>query len=323
MKHIWKISWLGLGFLFFIFAWAFTIGFSSNQPGHFFNKGNNAVWLGHEWVGDFKTDGEIQELAKTLSSHQIDTVFVHAGPLKENGKIDSETYKYSINFVEKLRKFDEDIKIQAWLGQIRSKINLSDEDIRHNVVNQAMIMTQLVGFDGIHFDIEPVWDNDLDFIQLLKDSREVLGPDKSISVALAEFIPESLIWMLDGVYEFKNYNSQVNYKNVAKYADQIVAMIYDTGINDEKVYSWLVKEQTIWLSDLLDGKKLFIAIPAYDEVKEGFNPKVENIENGLQGIINGLNNLRSSEENFAGVAIYPYWEISEEEWGTYDNLWLK
>lgn len=323
MKHIWKITRLGLGFIFFVLVWAFVIGFSSNQPGSFFNKGNNAIWIGHEWVGDYKSDSEIQALATNLQKYQFHTVFVHVGPLKEDGKIDPETHKYSIDFVEKFKKFNKDIELQAWLGQVRGKIDLGDVETRHNVVNQAMIMAQLVGFDGVHFDIEPVWDKDLDFIQLLKESRETLSEDKSISVALAEFIPESLIWMLDGVYEFKNYNSQVNYKNVAQYADQIVVMVYDTGINSEKMYKWLVQEQTIWLSSLLKGKELFVGIPAYDEEKKGFNPKVENVKNGLHGIINGLNNLRSNEETFAGVAIYPYWEIDEEEWQTYENLWLK
>ena len=41
------------------------------------------------------------------------------------------------------------------------------------------------------------------------------------------------------------------------------------------------------------------------------------------GVINGLNNIRSEEENFAGVAIYPYWEIDENEWAVYEKLWLK
>lgn len=323
MRHIWKITWFGFAFIFFIIVWAFAIGFSSNQPGSFFNKGNNAVWIGHEWVGEYRSDGDIQQLIENLKKYQFNTVFVHVGPLKEDGTIDPETYKYSIDFVEKVKKFDKDIRVQAWLGQLRGKLDLGDTDIRHNVVNQAMVLAQLVGFDGIHFDIEPVWDNDLDFIQLLKETRKTLSDDKSISVALAEFVPESLIWMLDGVYEFKNYNSQVNYKNVAQFADQIVVMVYDTGIKNAYIYKWLVQEQTIWLSDLLDGKEVFVGIPAYDEDKEGFDPKIENIKNGLQGVINGLNNLRSDDDNFAGVAIYPYWEIDEEEWGIYENSWLK
>jgi hypothetical protein len=73
----------------------------------------------------------------------------------------------------------------------------------------------------------------------------------------------------------------------------------------------------------LGKKQVFIGIPAYEESKEGFDPKIENVKNGLKGIIKGLNNMRSEVDNFEGVAIYPYWEISDEEWKTYNDLWLK
>lgn len=319
----WKLIIIGGVFVFFILLWSFLIGFSSNQPGKFFNKQHNAIWIGHEWVDENKSDAEVQELVLNLEKHQIDTVFVHAGPFNEDGNIDPQTYPYATNFIEVAKKFAPQISFQAWLGQLRNKLPLEKEEVRHNIAKQTMILTQLVGFDGIHFDVEPVWDDDKDFIKVLKESRDIVPDDKIISVALAEFIPGSLIWMLEKVHKFENYNSEINYENVARYADQVVIMAYDTGINKGWLYRWLVKEQTIWLTRLLEGKELFVGIPAYDEIKEGFNPEVENIENGLAGIISGLNNFRSKEGNFAGVAIYSYWEMDGREWKSYDNLWLK
>jgi len=180
-----------------------------------------------------------------------------------------------------------------------------------------------VGFDGIHFDIEPVWDEDRDFNKLLAEVRRNLNEEKKISVALAELIPQSVLWLSEHIYSFENYNSEVNYLNVARYADQVVAMVYDLGFESEWFYRWIVNEQTIRITSLLDGTEVFIAIPSYDEDKDGFYPAVENVENGLHGIIKGLNNFRSNEDNFAGVAIYSYWETTEDEWRTYENLWIK
>lgn len=319
----WKITIFGVIFVFALFVWFFLIGFSSNQPGSFFNKGHNAVWIGHEWVGEKKSPAEIQKLVNNFRKYQIDTVFVHVGPFNKDGSIDPLTYKYSINFLEKAKKFDADIQYQAWLGQIRNKIDLADEEIRHNIAKLCMILAEFVGFDGIHIDIEPVWDGDVDFIKLLKECDETLSENKMLSVALAEFIPGSFMWFLEHIYTFENYNSEVNYKNVAEYADQIAVMVYDTGIDNAWFYRWVVQEQTIRVTDLLEDKDVFIAIPAYEDVKDGFNPEIENIENGLKGVVKGLNNFRSNEDSFAGVAIYPYWEIDEEEWGIYDELWLK
>jgi len=320
---LWKITSFGVIFTIFILVWIFVIGIFSNQSGEFFNKGHNAVWIGHQWVGEQKSDKEIQDLVENLKNNEIDTVFVHSGPLESDGNIDPEIYKYSVDFVEKAKKFDQSINYQAWLGQIRRKIDLSSNEVRHNIANQCMIMAQLVGFDGIHFDIEPVWDEDLDFIALLKDCRKAMPEDKIISVALAEFVPESVIWLTENFHDFTNYNTEVNYQNVAKYADQVVVMTYDTSIKDEWIYRWLVQEQIIRVTNLLGDTEVFLAIPAYEGNAEVFDPSVENVGNGLRGIIKGLNNLRSEEENFAGVAIYPYWEIDDEEWKIYQNLWLK
>lgn len=302
--------------------WYFIMGIYLSQKGSYFNKGHNAIWINHEWVGEYKSDSDVLNLVSTLHKYQIDTVFVHTGPIQPDGTIDPKTYNYAVNFIQKAKALDKNIQYQSWLGQIRNKLDLGNENIRHEIAKQSMILTQMVGFNGIHFDIEPVWDDDADFIKLLKETREKLPSDKKISVALSEFIPNSAVWMVENLHKFKNYNTQVNYLNVAKYADQIVAMAYDTSIKDPWLYKWLVKEQTIWLTRLLKGKEVFIAIPAYDDATQNFDPKVENVENGIRGIIAGLNNIRSRDENFAGIAIYPYWQVDEKEWQTYSNLWL-
>jgi len=328
MKIKGKINWMWTLFfavlaLALALFWYFIMGVYLGQKGSHFNKDHNAVWIGHEWVGEYKSDVDVANLVSTLHKYKIDTVFVHTGPLQTDGSIDPRTYSYAVAFIDKAKSLDKNINYQAWLGQIRNKIDLSDEKVRHSITTQTTILTVLVGFDGIHFDIEPVWDDDADFIKLLKETRETLHEDKKLSVALAEFIPNSAVWMMENFHKFKNYNTQVNYLNVAKYADQIVAMAYDTSIKDHWLYKWLVKEQTIWLTRLLKDKEVFIGIPSYDDETQSFDPDIENVENGLKGVIAGLNNIRSKEKNFAGVAIYPYWAMDDKKWATYEDLWLK
>lgn len=323
MRRLWKSSVLGIFILFFVLFWIFVIGISSDQDGSYYNNAHNAVWLGHKWVGEESSEAEVLELVKRLSENEIDTVFVHCGPLKSDGTIDPETYGWAMDFLEKARKFEGDIKYQAWLGQIRSSLDLGDPYVRENIVKQVSVLVNMVEFDGIHFDVEPVWDGDMDFIKLLEESDAVLLEGKKMSVALAEFIPGSVLWMLGHFHEFKNYNTEVNYRNVAEYADQIVVMVYDTGTEREWVYRWLVKEQTIRVTSLFDDKEVFIGIPSYENESEHFYPDVENVKNGLEGIVNGLNNIRSDEDNFAGVAIYSYWETEEDEWEDYRKLWIE
>ncbi len=325
MKNLNKaLIWLVIAVLLST-IWIFVVGVYSNQPGSYYNKGHNAVWIEHKWVGERSTYQEIQKLVYTLTENDIDTVFVHSGPLNPDGGVYPQTYMYAPYFLEAARRFNPEIKYQAWLGQVRGKIDLEEPPVRQNIAQQCSTLTQYVGFDGIHFDIEPVWDGDVDFIKVLEDCRNKVPSDKQLSVALAEFIPRSLIWFTENILEFNNYNTEVNYRNVAKYADQIVVMTYDTSINHSWLYKWLVQEQTIRTTHVVDDTEIFIGIPAYqyEDDTAWFNPEVENVENGIKGILKGLNNLRSNEDNFAGVAIYPYWEIDENEWKMYKELWLK
>lgn len=323
MKKVWKISKYGIVFIVLIVIFSLTIGFSANKPGSHYNKGANAVWVEHAWVGDYKTEAEIQEFVEDLRVYDFSTVFVHVGPLKSDGSIDPETYKYSIHFVDTVRKFNKELQLQAWMGQIRGRIDLDDPEVRHNIVKKSMIMTQMVGFDGIHFDIEPAHDYDVGFIRTLKETRERLPEDKVISVALAKFIPQSAIWLFGNIHEFKNYSTQTNYGNVQKYADQIAVMVYDTSIKRGWLYEWLVKEQVIWITSFLDDTEVFIGIPTYDygDPRPWFDHEIENVRTGLRGVVRGLNNLRSDLNSFAGVAVYPYWEFDEENRAAYREIW--
>jgi len=323
-----RLSWWGkivvlVAAVSLFLLWYIFWGLSAGQPGSAYNKEHNAIWIGHQWVGESKTAGEIQQLVNDLRKYQIDTVFVHAGPLEANGYVSADRFDYAARFLNIARSFDDDIEYQAWLGQLRGELDLDNPEYRANIARISMIMTKFVGFDGIHFDIEPIWDEDEGFIQMLDEVRMKIPEEKKISVAVAKFIPRSVVWMTEKSHGLKNYNTEVNYQNIAKHADQIVAMVYDTGIPYEWAYRWLVREQTIWLTDLLVGTEVFIGIPAYEDETKDSSFEVENIENGLLGVVNGLNNVRSREENFAGVAIYPYWSMDSNKWDQYEKLWLK
>lgn len=306
---------LFLGIIYFV-------GIPRFGSDHEYNKGDNAVWAGHEWIGERKTIPQIKQFVETLQSHQITNVFLHVGPLLKDGKIEQKSYIYSSYFLRQAKRINKDIKYQAWLGQIRGKLDLDDENIRKNVANQCKILGQFIGFDGIHFDIEPVSDDDLAFVNLLKECKENMTAEKVLSVALPDIIPQSFLWFTEKVLKFENVNSEINYKNVAKYADEIVVMLYDTKLHSSWFYKKFIVEQVTRITSLFENKKIYFGIPAYEKGGDNFDPKIENIKNGILGVIMGLDNLRSNLDTFSGISIYPYWEISEDEWKTFDELWL-
>lgn len=312
--------WTFVVLMFLAYYW--VIGFSTNHVGSHFNKDENAIWLGHRWVGELISEEEVKKLADDLMERGFDTVFVHSGPIDGDGGVGPEKYPHGKRFVNLMNEYAPEVEVQAWLGQVRSKIDLDDEAVRERLAEAAVTLVEDIGFEGIHYDIEPVWDEDYGFIETLKLTREKLGNEVRISVALAEFIPKQLITLTGAQKDWINYNTHYNYLNVAEIADQVVVMVYDTRIEYAWLYRLLVREQTIWLSNILEGKELYIGIPSYDDNIPYSYPWVENVENGLYGIIQGLNNLRSEPSTVKGVAIYANWTTSEEEWEIYENLWL-
>ncbi len=315
-------------FLLFVLAlilflcWYFAIGPSSGKPGNFYNKGENAVWLEHEWVDRFKTPEQIQSLVTRLSSAGMRFVYVHVGPIESDGGISPQRYPFANDFLKKARSFDSRMQFLAWMGQIRGKLKFQDAGIRSRIAETAQVLVDGVGFDGVHYDIEPLLDEDTDFLTLLEETRTKIGESRTISVALREMIPYFTGKILSYVLDVDVFNHPDFYQKIAKRSDQIVIMTYENTIRKAWIYRYFLKNEVIWVSRALaqTGAKIFIGLPTYDALSDTFYPEAENIENGLLGLIDGLNSWRTDEENFGGVALFRFGTTSPEEWEMYEKL---
>ena len=306
-----------------ILAWYFLIGPHGNLEGKDFNQDLNGLWIKHAWVGSGQESSVIEDLALKLAKYDIKYVYIHSGPLDSDGTVPEERYEFAQQFISVLTEKNPDIVPLAWLGQLRSEIDLDDPEIRANVVKTATKMTE-AGFAGVHYDIEPVPHEDTAFLSLLEETRDALV-DKFISVATDEWQPSLISDVVGAILEedIKSYWETEYFQETAQIADQIVVMTYDTSLSEPANYEWLVEQQVIYLTQALApyGAELLIGIPTYEDDKESFDPEVENMETGLKGVIQGLNNKRTTVDTFTGVAIYANWETDESEWDIYEQLW--
>lgn len=65
--------------------------------------------------------------------------------------------------------------------------------------------------------------------------------------------------------------------------------------------------------------QLFIGIPASEEWTLSHNLMTEYLANALYGVRLGISQSQDFEA-VTGIAIYPYWEISEGEWSLLDGF---
>lgn len=308
-------------------SYYFILGFHRQKPGSFYNIHNNAVWLEHRFSEFSVDDAEIQKLVRELHNHSIRYVFLHAGPFESDGTIPLQKYQAARRFLKIAREIEPDIIWLAWIGQLRSLVNIDDPSIRLNMVKTAEIFTQTVGFDGIHLNIEPIPHDDASFLLLLQEMRITLGDGSFLSVASDEWqskwMSEALSFLLRR--QIESYWGTSYFKKVGAIVDQIVVMTYDSRLTKPSLYSWWVEQQTIYSTKALrkTRAKVLIGIPAYKKPSKSFFPEAENITTGLTGVIRGLNNIRTVLSTFDGVALYPYWTLEEKDWKEYDRLWSK
>lgn len=292
--------------IFLLIAY-FFFGFHSNTE---LSKPRLAFWMEHAWASDTRDFALLADRVKDLN---ITDLYFHVGPLSEDGSLADD-----LHFISSFQNLDT--TNYAWIGQLRSEIDLDSQNVRSRIVESSRwIVSQ--GFDGIHLNIEPVRHGDTAFFELLKELDAAL-PEAKISIATDEWQPHFISRIIANIFNtnIQSYWQADQIKTAAEYVDQIVVMTYDTGFKDPDLYSWWVEQQTISLSSILpEGKELFIGIPSYDE-GSNIDPNAENIETGLKGFEKGVQNYRSNPENITGLAIYPYWTMDDAEWESLKNL---
>ncbi len=306
----------------------------TSYPGTHFNRGQNAVWLEHAWAGDWHSTSEYDALAARLSREQIGYVFAHVGPLNSDGTIPDERAPNAAALAAALHQRLPGLKVLAWIGQVEiaagfppdQSVNLTDSPVRAQIAQTAAHFTRDLGYDGVHYDIEPITNNNPRFLDLLDETRAVLPPGAIISISAQKWAPDAkAATLLRDVGRADAWWTTYFYSAVAAHCDQIVAMLYNTAMPTGGAYQLAVKQETQHILDAVRSAphppQVLIGLPTYPGNEFWFHDSAENIETGLNGVVAGLNSDRTTAP-FAGVAIYRYALTMERDWATYDRLWL-
>lgn len=308
----------------------------TNFAGEHFNQGQNALWLAHTWVGEPHAAADYDAIADRLQREQITFAYVHVGPLDGNGTIPADRYTNAAAFVTALHQRAPQTKLLAWIGQIYrpgaqagdAEIDLAIHTTRQQIATTAAIFTHDLGFDGIHYDIEPVQNNDNHFLDLLDETRTAIGHSSILSIATPNWVPIARVTaVFNGITNRRDvWWTTYYYQTVSRHVDQVVAMMYNTGMPTAPLYEAIVEQETAHiLRDVEQGSahtRVIIGIPTYTAPPtRAFHANAENMRTGLQGVISGLN-YDTWHTAFAGVAIYPEWLTTDADWATYESEWL-
>jgi len=114
------------------------------------------------------------------------------------------------------------------------------------------------------------------------------------------------------------------YREVAQRCDQVVPMLYDTGIFLRQPYRGLVRDWTREVLSWARGTPVLLGLPAYDDRGVGYHdPDVENLAESLAGVHAGLAAPGELPEHYDGVAIYSEWTMREADWHVLRTQYLR
>ena len=156
---------------------------------------NNAIWLGHGWLGDdswfirnnrnkdeFRSVGKISALFKILSDNKISTVYPHLCPAQLNGKIAPYDSLQVERFLDIAVQYN--IKVIPWIGGVfEESARPADEKWRQKFVDSVdELLKKHPRLAGVQVNIEPMPGSEVGFLKLLDELRPVTD-GKILSVA--------------------------------------------------------------------------------------------------------------------------------------------
>ena len=306
----------------------------TSYAGPHFNTNQNAVWLEHVWSGQYQTSASYDALASQLQREGITSVYAHVGPLDSDGTIPASLAPNAADLAAALHERIPAVKVFAWIGQLEAAsgapanetVNLANSSVRATIVATANSFVRKQGFDGVHYDIEPIRNNNAHYLDLLIETRAALPPGALISISAQKWAPNAhLADLLYRTGRGGQWWTSYYYAAVASHVDQMAVMTYDSGMPTSQTYEIFVQQETKHILAAVrtasHPPQVLIGIPTYTGDNAWFHESAENMRSALTGVIAGLNSDTETQP-FTGVAIYRLAVTAPSDWQIYNQVWL-
>lgn len=298
---------------------------ASNREGGF-DLGRNAIWLDVVWANRAHEEDVVADVVRDLADKRFRYAYVYVNSVQASGEPVPSTYTHAGQFVAAAKRAEPDLRFIAWVGVVnqargQGKVPIDEPAVRANIAAFSRELTGSLGFDGVQLNVEPLPNGSGDFLLLLDEVREAIGPDKLLSIAGHKWAPD----IVPLVERYSSYWKTDYYREVGRRVDQVAVMTYDSYAPTAEAYRLFQREQTLGVLNALadTGAEVLIGVPTYHEPRQNHNPEAENMESGLRGVIDALARVEEPPAApFAGVAVYAHWETDQREWSLYRDLWL-
>jgi hypothetical protein len=299
-----------------------TVEGSGGPPASIPAAGGDGLWLGHAWVAGTQSSADLSVLVARVKQDGIRDLFVHDGPLSADGTLDPKLSPHARSLVAALHARLPGVRVQAWLGDLVGPGNLDlDSPQTRNRILQSAGQALADGFDGIHFDMEPVDSGDQGYVDLLAATHQLTRErHKVLSIAAEQVEPLSgLRFPANLIAGQSHYWSAAYLSALAANVDEVALMTYNTAMPFGASYSGFVRLETgIALRAMPPGVHLLIGLPAYPTVWPA-HTGAESVANAIRGVRLALGSARQPQD--IGVSMYADFTATAADWTAYQDDW--
>nr|WP_051371330.1 hypothetical protein [Streptomyces sp. 142MFCol3.1] len=292
-------------------------------------RNRDAIWLGHAWVDGRKKDADVASLAARLRSTGIRDLYVHAGPLEHDGTLPRTAYPRAGWLIAAVHRELPGVRVQAWLGDALASEGPNGLRMERASTRKAVVRSTrqilAAGFDGVHFDFEPLHSGNRDYLSLLDDLREVTrSRHVPLSVAAHQIDPLPAAHAIRGsLTNHPKWWSQWYFGQVARRVDQIALMSYDTALPMEGQYGGYVAQQTSLALEVTPrSTDLLMGLPFFHEDDMSHHESAETVTAAVRGARLGLSRTDRDRDRF-GLALYVDFAATEADWTAYREGWVR
>jgi hypothetical protein len=298
----------------------------------------NAVWLNADWAYQEHSTQELLDLANTFRSNDIGEIFVYVSSLKADGTWSGlpdgrnrfdELEPRIETLLTNIRAVYPNLLIYAWVEVDGSTptYRLNDLQIQNTINNFSGRMVNVVGFDGVLMDVKPIFEENEDFIQILRNVRREITTDKTLLVAVPpDLSPSGTNLNLPSMIAPATEWSADFKKHIALIVDQIIITAYNSYQSSPVDYiqwvSYQVQSYVDALSELDTDTQVVLSLPNYANNPPAHDNTIENLASALDGVSLALSELEEEQiPLFRGVAIYSDRLPNADEWAVFRAKW--
>ncbi|RKS10135.1 hypothetical protein DFP74_5889 [Nocardiopsis sp. Huas11] len=292
-------------------------------------SGDPAPWAASQgadaaWVGSWEDTGP---LAAVLDTGGVDTVYVHAGDIDDEGAVDrvADTDRLLTWLADEY----PNVRPLAWLRHVRTGSSLVEDRFeapaRETLASEAAEVAA-DGFAGVHLEVRPVTVNDPSMPELVSMVRGELGEEPVLSVQAqhVELLPggrmPSFVVQREEKYWSKGYLDRVTEE-----ADEVVLPGVDAGMPTGALYGgFMVRQVNEAVTALSTREEVTVrfGVPTYDGGEWGGDEEHESPETALAGVRLGMTGAEPPESMTLGVAFYLADEADADDLAAYRSGWL-